>query len=487
MSRKRRRKKKQKNIGAKPVRQKELPGIERFVEGRWRKEKGVKGLPEPIKKTRLASIGVKNTEIDATVHIPDRFMVALVRWQAKHKHDEVQGHGWIEDGEIKWMCRTGIGQPGGVESTDAQVAMALEMAIKDGMPGLNLQWHTHPNIGVFWSRTDTRDHGDSLKLSQDVARATGTKSEAWFMVISGIKVLTRFYKVDEVGEITYNDGVATISTDKTELQGRRKVTTVQSRRNYGNYGSYGSYGSYNYGSYNYGSYNIKGWPTAQNLIEYFDSNLDVFTTAAYQAGRSVVTQLETLGRCDVAAKVKKLASWAGPTDKQPEESQEGKEESDGDDEKWYTEFIKATATQIIETYDKSPASSNVAFELLCIRAETEYGLVAVGDIVDYMIEEGRESVAEALSSIVTEDDSYPYPPAKEDTEIQSYAITQATLDARRFIDHYDTLAPAAFAVIVSATLSEDSARTKNTLTAIRETGREDVVNALEKIVRKEKS
>jgi hypothetical protein len=138
--------------------------------------------------------------VQADLDIPAGFFVAVVKWVLSEK-GEVSGFGVVEDAKLVWMCLTSRGAWGAVEASKPEVIAALELAREKGYSTVNFQWHTHPDIGAYWSGTDTASQREIVDEARDVM----DKGEFWFGVFDLDSYLSRRVVWDG-DEVSFNDG-----------------------------------------------------------------------------------------------------------------------------------------------------------------------------------------------------------------------------------------------------------------------------------------
>jgi len=91
----------------------------------------------------------------------------LTEWQTANAKNEINGLGAVnKKGYVLAIWLTGVGSSGGVVANPAMELLAIQSAMEAGY-AINLQWHTHPGMSVFWSGTDINCHRE-LNRTADV-------------------------------------------------------------------------------------------------------------------------------------------------------------------------------------------------------------------------------------------------------------------------------------------------------------------------------
>jgi hypothetical protein len=171
---------------------------------------------------------ILDKEIHADLAIDVNVFSFMVDWFGENGFNEITGFAYQEEGVLKWATWSDTGSGGSVvNSVDGERKAVLE-ASKDGYY-LNIQWHTHPDLGVFWSITDRVQQAARVKLM-------GKDNEIHFVVFDGVKWLVRKI-ITANGVISYNDGKMYLEGADKPLLGERPTPIHTVDRNY-NWGTW---------------------------------------------------------------------------------------------------------------------------------------------------------------------------------------------------------------------------------------------------------
>lgn len=162
-----------------------------------------------VKIKRPLSGWVKDKEIGANLSISPDLFTTMVIWFNDGSGNEISGYAHVdEDAFVDWIIWTDEGKAGHVDNLAKNEVAAQVDAEKDGLY-INVQWHTHPMMGVFWSVTDEKQQFERLEM-------TGVDNEIYFLVFDGVYWLTRRVVKSNDG-IRYNDGSMKIEESNDSL------------------------------------------------------------------------------------------------------------------------------------------------------------------------------------------------------------------------------------------------------------------------------
>lgn len=157
----------------------------------------------------------------------------LTEWQTANSKNEINGLGAVNrKGYILAIWLTGVGSSGGVVANPEMELAAIQAAMEAGLT-INLQWHTHPGMSVFWSGTDTNCHSELNR--------TATVWPVYSIVFSGWSALARRFTspsdyvdgtvgIGKEGEL-WGGYIKTGWIDSIERSKRAESFTDWSRRN----------------------------------------------------------------------------------------------------------------------------------------------------------------------------------------------------------------------------------------------------------------
>lgn len=166
-----------------------------------------------VAPTTLASVAKVDTSLDANLRISASLFAHITGWFLEHPHQEIAGHGYAEDNELKWICFASTGTGGGVHQNHEDNQWALLEAIEAGWPCVNVQWHTHPGFGAHFSGTDEGQQARTATLQQELL----DEGKIFFVVVSGLEWLTRLLVWDK-GGARFNEGHAVLTHEEKATQ-----------------------------------------------------------------------------------------------------------------------------------------------------------------------------------------------------------------------------------------------------------------------------
>jgi len=142
--------------------------------------------------------------IDADVHLSADVYVFLIQKQAEHPGKEIAGFGVLDDNALMtWASVVAVGQPSSVSITALDAAWSEEEAFRETGRSSNVQIHSHPGMGCFWSSVDTDDQWKRI----DGIRDYSPKGEYYFIVFDATKDEFLARKVEWDGDVVrFNDG-----------------------------------------------------------------------------------------------------------------------------------------------------------------------------------------------------------------------------------------------------------------------------------------
>lgn len=131
---------------------------------------------------------VENDACDFSLIIPTEINTKILHWLNKTKH-EVSGYGnleWLDD-QKSWRVKDVFLLKQEVSPTSTEIdphAVGRAMFLtKDEPYGMKWHWHTHPNMGVFWSGDDMeiiRSHGQQDWILASVFNEKGEIRTAFY-------------------------------------------------------------------------------------------------------------------------------------------------------------------------------------------------------------------------------------------------------------------------------------------------------------------
>lgn len=128
------------------------------------KEKNAK-----IKKMKSLYSSIKEGDpfdLELSVEI----FLEMVKFILGEQDLEISGFGREDEGKMHWAFRSESDRSSGGDVT-AGSGSATVAAIIAGIDLPNVQWHTHPGFGAFFSATDINDHIKFLKDAMDTSNA----------------------------------------------------------------------------------------------------------------------------------------------------------------------------------------------------------------------------------------------------------------------------------------------------------------------------
>jgi len=140
---------------------------------------------------------IRDKELVADLRIQPEDFVSLVNIFADVGQREVSGYMFQEEGVVKWFFWSGTGTAGNVINKAEDEVKAQIDAGKNGF-WVNVQFHTHPGIGTFWSTTDLDNQYERVDMMSD-------EDEMHVIVFDGACWLVRLFKKSE-GVVSYKDG-----------------------------------------------------------------------------------------------------------------------------------------------------------------------------------------------------------------------------------------------------------------------------------------
>jgi hypothetical protein len=122
--------------------------------------------------------------------IDESVFIQMLGYITGEQTNEIAGHGVFdeESNQIIWIHKDedAVESAGHVNSSSGPATVAALIA---GHDPPNLQWHTHPGMGVFWSTTDERDQ---MELILDASKLTPAGCR-YFLVLDQLK-----WRIDKI-------------------------------------------------------------------------------------------------------------------------------------------------------------------------------------------------------------------------------------------------------------------------------------------------
>jgi len=164
----------------------------------------------------------KNESLCADLKIPASLFMEAATSFAEGGGSEIDGYMYQEDGVVKWYYHSSVGKAVSVDNLAVNEAEAVKKADELGY-WLNVQFHTHPGMGVFWSATDIDNQAERADMLLE-------NDSIHVVVYDGVYWLTRVIaNID--GKIEYNDGVVSISGCDKPLPTYRKPRSYNNKTN----------------------------------------------------------------------------------------------------------------------------------------------------------------------------------------------------------------------------------------------------------------
>ena len=199
--------------------------------GRKQKPKPVGTSVVPVKKVAPPDPYrgfKKNKEINADIALTEDLFTQLAWWFSDGNNKEVTGFGVIdEECVVRWVCLTDTGTAGFVNNSAEGMIFAANEATNAGFDFVNMHWHTHPNMGPFYSSTDKEHHSRRMRDLQNLTE----DGDMTFVVFDGIFWLTRRFIVTKTG-VEWNDGLVSVGVD-SEMSLPSEKPAVYARHSYG--------------------------------------------------------------------------------------------------------------------------------------------------------------------------------------------------------------------------------------------------------------
>lgn len=165
--------------------------------------------PVYVKGAKVAPVKVVNhyehftvdASIEADIMVPPALFTAMSLWFHEGAGKEITGYGVVTpDGNLVWTTYTDTGTAGFVTNSGDGAVQAMLAAMKAGHEYINLHWHTHPDMGPFYSTTDMEHHAHRAKSSE-------VGDDMTYLVFDGTYWLTRRVIVTGPnGQCSYGDG-----------------------------------------------------------------------------------------------------------------------------------------------------------------------------------------------------------------------------------------------------------------------------------------
>lgn len=196
---------------------------------KWRRKKPSHSKPKVVIPPNHYHNFTKDVSIDADVVVPPDLFSAVASWFHEGSGKEITGYGVLDDSRsLVWVTMTDIGQSGFVNNSADGAAEAMATAMADGYNYIDFHWHTHPDMGPFYSATDKEHHSRA-------ARRIGAGGDMTYVVVDGFYWCARRIITDKSdGSSRWNDGVVTIEGAAEPLPSQK-----YSRADYVNWRSYG--------------------------------------------------------------------------------------------------------------------------------------------------------------------------------------------------------------------------------------------------------
>lgn len=185
----------------------------------------------------------RDPEIEADIVVPPSLFTAMSAWFHEGSGREITGYGVLSpEGDLVWTTYTDTGSSGFVTNSGDGAVEALMAAMKAGHDYVNLHWHTHPDMGPFYSTTDMEHHSHRAKSSE-------VGDDITYLVFDGAYWLTRRVIVTgRGGECSYNDGVVYLGDSESPLPSKKYSRSNSSWQNWSPSSSYvhkrGAYTTY---------------------------------------------------------------------------------------------------------------------------------------------------------------------------------------------------------------------------------------------------
>lgn len=181
----------------------------------------------PVKKVEVVDWykGFKqNKDIVADIALTEELFTQLAWWFCDGENKEVTGFGVIdEEGVVRWICYTDKGTAGFVNNSAEGMIFAADEAEKAGFDFVNMHWHTHPNMGTFFSGTDKEHHSRRMRDLPEGGDMT-------FVVFDGIYWMARRFMVTKAG-VEWNDGLVSLGENsKMALPNEKPVVRYEKHR-----------------------------------------------------------------------------------------------------------------------------------------------------------------------------------------------------------------------------------------------------------------
>jgi len=152
------------------------------------------------KKPGIIRVGAKSPLVNGDLTCPPNIYWEMSSWLAAEALNEITGFGVVRDAEIVRAYKT---------------TTAMEQAMADGFDTINLQWHTHPGMGAFWSSTDLGAHKSMLSDALDLSNS----GSMHFLVYDFGDWLHRKYEWTN-RNIIYAEEAMKIGSGEVKLDGR---------------------------------------------------------------------------------------------------------------------------------------------------------------------------------------------------------------------------------------------------------------------------
>jgi proteasome lid subunit RPN8/RPN11 len=161
--------------------------------------------------------------IEADIVVPPVLFTAMSEWFHEGAGREITGYGVLTpEGDLVWATYTDTGSAGFVTNSGDGAVQAMMAAMKAGHTYINLHWHTHPDMGPFYSGTD-KEHHANRALSADIG------DDMTYLVFDGAYWLVRRIVVTAHGGVcSYNDGAVFLGDSERPLPSAKYASKYQS-------------------------------------------------------------------------------------------------------------------------------------------------------------------------------------------------------------------------------------------------------------------
>jgi len=162
----------------------------------------------------------RDETIDANIGVKPEVLWRILAEQLSRGKVEISGFGWINPDTrvIDFVVVSSQGQSAFVATPPSETHWAMNQCYDAVKNGINMQWHTHPGFGAFFSGTDT----DDIAKDIDGAVDTSESGDMYYIVIDHVSSwIVRRVIWDKDDGIRFNDGTLWMADHAMYKDGKR--------------------------------------------------------------------------------------------------------------------------------------------------------------------------------------------------------------------------------------------------------------------------